>query len=229
MRAHYPWIWFDADGTLFYYEQAERIAIQQTFQSANIPFIEDNLQLYRGFNQKLWRSLEQREITPDILQVRRFELLLAELQVNFSPEKMSMLYVENLSLCAGLIDGAYDILNALHGTCRFAIVTNGLKTVQRSRLARSTIRKFIVEIIISEEIGASKPHPAFFEAAFARLGNPPPEDVLLIGDSLSSDIQGGLGYGLDTCWYNPASQPRPIDLPVKYEITRLHGLLDLVE
>ena len=229
MRKHYPWLWFDADGTLFDYNRAEGIALKKVFQSVNTPFEDEYLDIYRRINQQLWQALEQREITPAVLQVRRFELLLEAIQLTCSPSQMSTAYVEQLAICADLIDGAYDVLHTLQGTCRFAIVTNGLQAVQRSRLAHSPIRDYITELIISEEVGAAKPKPAFFAAAFARLGYPTKSDVLMIGDSLTSDMQGGVDYGLDTCWYNPTAEPRPSNLQITYEIAHLRELLEVLD
>jgi 2-haloacid dehalogenase len=228
MKKHYPWLCFDADGTLFDYDHAENIALKQAFQSLHIPFEDTYLDIYGRINQQLWQALERREITPTVLQVRRFELLLETLHLAGSPTQISAAYLEQLALRAELIDGAADVLHALEGACRFAIVTNGLQAVQRSRLAHSAIRDCISELIISEEVGAAKPKPAFFEAAFARLGHPARSDVLVIGDSLSSDMQGGVDYGLDTCWYNPAGAPRPGDLPITYEIAHLRELLEIL-
>ncbi len=229
MKKHYPWLWFDADGTLFDYNRAEVTAIQNTFRLSGLPFEERYLDVYQKINHGLWQAFERHEITPDVLRVRRFDLLLDELQLSGSPGQMDVTYVEQLGLCADLIDGAYEVLQALQGKSRLAIVTNGLQTVQRSRLARSKIRDFIEELIISEEIGAAKPQPAFFEAAFSRLGHPAKSDVLIIGDSPSSDIRGGVDYGLDTCWYNPTAEPRPDGLPITYEIRHLRELLDVLE
>jgi 2-haloacid dehalogenase len=228
MRKHYPWLWFDADGTLFDYDRAEKTALQRVFQSLNTPFEPEYLNVYRRINQRLWQALERQEITPAILQVRRFELLQEALQLKGAPIQMSTAYLEQLALCAELIDGAEEVLRTLQATCQLAIVTNGLQAVQRSRLARSRIRDYIAELIISEEVGAAKPEAAFFAAAFARVGQPAKSDVLLIGDSLSSDIQGGLDYGLDTCWYNPVGEPRPNGLPITYEIGHLRDLLKML-
>jgi YjjG family noncanonical pyrimidine nucleotidase len=228
MRKHYPWLWFDADGTLFDFDRAESLALRQAFESLNLAFGDEYLDVYRRINGQLWQALERREITPGALQVRRFELLIEALHLACPPSELSAAYVERLALCVDLIDGAYEVLQALQGTHRIAIVTNGLQAVQRGRLAHSAIRAFISELIISEEVGAAKPKPAFFEAAFARLGHPARSEVLLIGDSLSSDIQGGADYGLDTCWFNPAAEPRPEDLPITYEIRRLRELLELL-
>jgi len=229
MKKHYPWLWFDADETLFDYSRAEATALRHAFSSFSLPFEDSYLDTYRGINQRLWQMLEQREITPALLRMQRFELLLAAVQLNGSPEQMSSTYLEQLGRCADLNEGAYEVLQALHGTCQIAIVTNGLSTVQRGRLSLSTIQPFISELIISEEIGAAKPHAAFFEIASARTGNPPKSEILLIGDSLTSDMQGGTDYGVDTCWYNPAAEPKPDNLPITCEIRHLRELLELIE
>lgn len=228
MRKHYQWLWFDADGTLFDYNRAEDTALKKTFQSIDTPFRDEYMDVYRRINRQLWQALEQREITSAVLQVRRFELLIEAIELTCSASHMSAAYVEQLATCAELIDGACDVLNALQKTCRFAIVTNGLQAVQRSRLRHSPIRNYITELIISEEVGVAKPDLAFFEAASARSGHPDKSDVLIIGDSLTSDMQGGANFGIDTCWYNPAGEPRPSDLRITYEIARLSELLEVV-
>src|SRR5688500_12456584 len=228
MKKHYLWLWFDADGTLFDYNRAEATALRNTFNSLTLPFEDDYLGVYRSINSKLWRALEQQEITPAVLRFRRFKLLLESLQLSGSPDQMSTSYIEQLGICAELMEGAYDVLQTLHGTCQFAVVTNGLRAVQRSRLKHSTIRHFISELIISEEVGAAKPQAAFFDAAFARTGYPAKSDVLIIGDSLTSDMQGGVDYGIDTCWYRPNAEPRPERLLITYEIKHLHELLDFL-
>jgi 2-haloacid dehalogenase len=229
MKKHYPWLWFDADGTLFDYNRAEATALRKTFHALTLPFEDEYLGVYRNINSKLWRALEQQEITPAVLRFRRFELLLESLRLSSSPHQMSTAYIEQLAICSDLMDGAYEVLQTLHGRSQLAIVTNGLQAVQRSRLAHSRIRDFITELVISEEVGAAKPQPAFFDAAFARTGHPPKSDVLIIGDSLTSDIQGGVDYGLDTCWYNPTAEPRPDGVPITYEIRHLPDLLKLLD
>ncbi len=228
MKKHYPWLWFDADGTLFDYSRAEATALRQSFSLLHLPFEESYLDTYRQINQQLWQALERQEVTQAVLRLRRFELLLKSLHLNASIDQMSKIYLEQLAICAELMDGAYEVLETFHRTSRIAIVTNGLHDVQRGRVARSTIQPFIDELIISEEIRVAKPSSAFFEAASARTGNPPKGDILLIGDSLTSDIQGGVDYGIDTCWYNPASEPRPEGLAIKYEIRYLPKLLEIL-
>jgi 2-haloacid dehalogenase len=229
MKKHYPWLWFDADNTLFDYNKAEATALKQTFHSLSLPFEDSYLGVYQRINQGLWQSLERHEITPAVLRFRRFELLLEDIQLSGASDQMSSVYIEQLAICSELMDGANEVLQSLNGKSRFAIVTNGLQAVQRSRLSHSTIRDFIADIVISEEIGSAKPHSAFFETASARLGHPPKSDILIIGDSLTSDMQGGVDYGIDTCWFNPNTEPRPDHLPITYEISHLRELLDLIE
>ena len=228
MKKHYPWLFFDADGTLFDYNRAEATAFRKAFEYLKFQFEDGYLNVYQKINSQLWQALERHEITPAVLRVRRFELLLEALQLTGSADDLNVAYVEQLGLCTDLIDGAYEVLQTLSKTSRIAIVTNGLEAVQRSRLMHSTIQAFITELIISEEVGAAKPHAAFFDAAFARTGNPPRSDVLIIGDSLTSDMQGGVDYGIDSCWYNPEGELRPEGLSMTYEIEHLRELLEIL-
>ena len=229
MKKHYPWLFFDADGTLFDYNRAEATAFRKAFALLEFQFQESYLDTYQTINRELWKALERHEVTPAVLRLRRFELLLEALQLTGSADALNVAYVEQLGLCTDLIDGAYEVLQTLSKTSRIAIVTNGLEAVQRSRMRHSTIHPFVNELIISEEVGAAKPHPAFFDAAFARTGSPRKSEVLVIGDSLTSDIQGGVDYGIDTCWYNPASEAEPVSLPITYQISHLRDLLELIE
>lgn len=229
MKKHYPWLWFDADGTLFDYNRAEAAALRNTFQALTLPFEDSYLEVYRKINHGLWQALERQEITQAILRSRRFELLMEALEMSGSAEEMSSAYVEQLSICSELMDGAYEVLQSFYANSQIAIVTNGLQSVQRGRLEHSAIRGFISQLIISEEIGAAKPGAAFFQAAFERCGHPPKSDVLIIGDSLTSDIRGGVDYGIDTCWYNPTGEARPEGLSIAYEIRHLRELPEVVQ
>jgi len=213
---------------LFNYDRAEAVALERTLRQFGAPFTLDTLAAYRRINQQLWQAWELGQITPATLTVQRFERLFAQLSLSISPAAFSVAYTAHLATGADLNDGAEEVIRALHGHYRLAILTNGLQKVQQSRLARSAIRDYIAELIISEEVGVAKPAAAFFDAALARLGHPPRPAVLMIGDSLTADIAGAARYGLDTCWYNPARQPRPDDLAITYEIAHLSELLPLL-
>jgi 2-haloacid dehalogenase len=108
------------------------------------------------------------------------------------------------------------------------IITNGLADVQRPRFARSAIGDCFADLVISEEVGAAKPHNRIFDIAFEKMQFPKQDEVLIIGDSLSSDIEGGNNYGIDTCWFNPQREPGNEEVEPTYEITALGELLGLV-
>ena len=108
------------------------------------------------------------------------------------------------------------------------IITNGLKEVQRPRFERSSIHDLFESLIVSGEVGAAKPGPEIFDAAFDAIGNPPKSETLIIGDSLTSDMAGGISYGIDTCWYNPRAKERPAELEPTYEIRDLTDLVELL-
>jgi 2-haloacid dehalogenase len=225
-NAPYLWLLFDADGTLFDYDRAERAALEQALGRIGVPFDPACLATYRQINQALWQGVEKGEITPGVVKVRRFELFLEALGFAHPPAALSASYLECLANCSELVADAASVLSALASSYRIAILTNGLTVVQRGRLARSAIRHHVSEIIISEEIGAAKPAKEFFDTAFARLGHPSKREVLMIGDSWASDIQGAVQYGIDACWYNPARKPRPAGCEITREILALRELTE---
>ncbi len=225
MSKPYTWLLFDADDTLFDYTAAETNTFQNTFRDFALPCDATTLEQYRTLNHRLWLQLERREITSDILRTHRFELLFQALQLELPPT-LSDTYIEQLGAQTHLNEGALEMLQTLAPHHKIAIITNGMERVQLARLARSEIQSFISEIIISEQVGHAKPAREIFDAAFTRMGQPKREQVLLIGDSLSSDMQGGISYQIDTCWYNPKQLARPADLAITREIHHLRELSD---
>lgn len=220
----YQWLFFDADGTLFDFEKSQAIALEQVFAHHGIAYKIAHLTAFRQINAELWLALERKQLVPDVLKVRRFELLLATIGTPHAAELFSEVYLQYLGARPELIGGAEELLQTLSSKYRIAIVTNGLQAVQRNRLARSTIRDYVSEIVVSEEIGHAKPAREYFEVAFARAGNPAKREVLLIGDSWNSDIQGAAQYGIDVCWYNPERRPRPVNPAITHEIAALEEL-----
>ncbi len=226
----YQWLLFDADGTLFDFERAEGMALEQAFGLIGVTFDPGYLATYQRINQALWQAVERGEIKPSVVKLKRFELLLEAIGIASPAVDLSANYLECLAACSELIEDASEVLQALHAKkYRIAILTNGLQVVQRGRLARSVIRDHITDMIISEEIGHAKPAKEFFDIAMARLGNPSKRDVLMIGDGWNSDILGAVQYGIDACWYNPAKKPRPTHLEITREIASLRELLEWLE
>lgn len=226
MTRKYQWLLFDADHTLFDYDRAENRALQRVFESFAVPFCSEHLTAYRRINETLWQALEAGQTTVEKIKSRRFEMLLANIHCDHSPKDFSAAYLDCLADCSELFEDAAHAVERLHAHYRLAILTNGLHVVQRRRLASSAISNFIEEMIVSEEIGAAKPARQFFEVAFTKLGNPPRENALMIGDNWNSDIVGATNYGVDACWYNPGARPRPGNAQIAHEVASLRELAD---
>jgi 2-haloacid dehalogenase len=224
----YRWLLFDADGTLFDYDKAENSALANTFEQIGYPFEPQYLPEYRRVNSQIWLDFEQGKITQEKLKTRRFELLFEAINIYPDPQEFSDKYLVNLSNGTYLINGAAEILKALHQKFDLAIITNGLTAVQRPRFGKSAIYPYIKKIIISEEIGAAKPDREIFDIAFERMNHPANEEVLIIGDSLTSDIQGGNNYGIDTCWFNPKQKTNEQAITTTFEIQKLDELFDIL-
>jgi YjjG family noncanonical pyrimidine nucleotidase len=223
----YSWLLFDADDTLFDYPLAETKALQSTLEQFGQVYRSEYLRIYQVFNRQVWAEFERGETSAEELRLKRFRLFFDETGVSIDPLEFSLRYLENLALASDLLPGAVQILKALSGRFHITLVTNGLKEVQRPRLDRSAIRPYIERIFISEDMGAAKPAAEFFEAVFQEIGCPPKNQVLIIGDSLTSDIQGGINFGIDTCWFNPGG--KSTDLPVTYTIKALAELLNILQ
>lgn len=222
-------ILFDADRTLFDYDRAENDALRDTFSRFGLEYDTGiHLQLYREINEQLWRELEKGKITTCELRIERFRRLFDGQMSDADLAEFSRLYLINLSKGSCLLDGTEEVCRHLANRYRLAIVTNGIREVQLARVKGSPVEPFIEQVIISEDAGYSKPHPGIFDYAFRILGHSNKETVLMVGDSLSSDIAGGIGFGIKTCWYNPAKSPVLPGLEPDYEITDLRELLTLL-
>jgi 2-haloacid dehalogenase len=224
MTSRYQWILFDADNTLFDFNQAETAALVDTFHDLGLAYRESFAGLYRQINAAIWSEFEQGQITSTDLRVERFVRLIQAAGIPSDAATFSRAYLLNLARGSLLLPGAEELVKTLRGAYRLGLVTNGLLDVQRPRLRASPIADCFEVVVISDEIGAQKPDGAFFEVAFEKMGQPPRRAVLLVGDGLSADIHGGNGFGLDTCWYNPAGKPADPRYPARYEIRKLEEL-----
>lgn len=224
----FTWLFFDADDTLFDYPRAEREALFSAFQELDLPAVPELLPVYQKINQQLWRQFEQGLINPVELREIRFTRVLDHFGMRADIQELSRRYLANLAKGAYLIEGAQEMLSVLKGRFRMGLITNGLPEVQRPRLARSTIADYFSFMAISEEIGAAKPDPRYFQAALRLAGNPDPGTVLVIGDNPGSDIRGGAQSNLATLWYNPGGLEADPRWPATFQVRTLSQIPPLL-
>jgi YjjG family noncanonical pyrimidine nucleotidase len=224
----YDWLLFDADGTLFDYDKAEASALQRAFSASGLGFHEKFARTYREINGEIWLAFERGEITQTEIRTERFVRLSKAIGIDFDPRNFSQGYLKFLGEGSFLVEGTEELLSKLEGKVGLMLITNGLKDVQRSRLARSTIKHYFSDVIISEEVGSAKPDAHIFEVAFEKMGNPKKNKVLMIGDSLTSDIQGANQFGIDACWFNPQRRSRDQEVTIQHEIKHLSEILGII-
>ncbi|MEA2095339.1 MAG: YjjG family noncanonical pyrimidine nucleotidase [Candidatus Cloacimonadota bacterium] len=223
----YKLVLFDADGTLFDFDTAERQAFEKTFKQFGIT--ENLRQLHKEYeiiNMRIWRDFEQKKITSKELRIERFHRFFSKENLPLDPVVFSPIYLKYLSEGTHLLPGAEEIVSFLFGKCELALATNGLADVQNPRFADSDLAKFFQHIFISEEIGHPKPDPEFFEHIFCKL--PHKESSIIIGDNLTSDIMGGNNFGIDTCWFNPNKRINESGVIPTFEISNLNELRSLL-
>ena len=221
----YPWILFDADDTLFDFKRSARYALGQSLTDFKIDATETHFQVYETINHEVWMAFERQEITAVELRKIRFERFLNAIGEYRDPLELNSHYLYLLSRTRYMLNGAVELVgNLREKNYRLGLITNGLQEVQRPRITHADMEKYFEVIVVSDEIGVSKPHQGFFEYSFERMGFPEKSEVIVVGDSLNSDIQGGNNYGVDTCWYNPKGATNLTDHKPTYQIQRLEEL-----
>lgn len=228
----YPVLLLDADGTLYDFEKSQAKALEAAYHRAGFnghtPYTPQILALYDSINQSWWRRLERGECNKQQLQLGRFREFLEALGLQGSPEQFNDFYMDELGNGSYLLPHALEVCNELAAACDLYIVTNGVSRTQHRRIGASPLAKLFRDIFVSEDAGAPKPEPRYFQYVFEKLKGIPKNQMLLVGDSLSSDMAGACGAGLDCCWLNSRRQPRPHDLPITYEIQDLRELPQIV-
>ena len=224
----YKTILFDADGTLLDFERSEYEALSDVLAEFGIPDTEENHTVYSAANAEQWKLLEKGLVTRAELRINRFENFLRQIGVSASSSAMADSYMRALSTKSHLLDGAFELCEKLQRDCELYIITNGFRFIQQGRFYPSPIAPFFREVFISEDIGAEKPDPIFFDHVKNHIPHFCPETTLVVGDSLSSDIEGGIRTGLDVCWYNPKQKPSPANMGITYTISTLSELIDII-
>lgn len=217
-------ILWDIDGTLLDFLAAEKAAIRACFAQFGLGDCSDEqIAWYSAVNQSYWRRLENGEITKAEVLVGRFEEFFARegldpaLAVPFNEA-----YQVRLGDTVCFMDRSYELISRLRGRVRQYAVTNGTRVAQERKLKKSGLGELFDGVFISELVGAEKPSPAFFDYVFDHIGPVEKPEVLIVGDSLTSDMRGGLRAGIPCCWYNPKGLPLPEGMALDYVIRDLN-------
>ncbi len=218
----YTTLLFDNDDTLMDFGDAERQGIERTFRQNGVPYNEEIRALYSAINLSFWKRFERGEIEKKEIFTGRFKEFSRQTGYPLDPQKVAADYLINLGFGHKCIDGAYELLSSLYGKYDIYLVTNGDSKTTEKRVADSGLGVFYKDVFVSEASGYQKPQREYFQYVFERVREKDKSKMLIIGDSLTSDIAGGMNAGIDTCWYNPRGAKT--DLSPTYEIHSLEEL-----
>lgn len=225
---NYKVLLIDLDDTLLDFQKSEEYAIRKTMETLKINPTDELVSVYKQINQKYWKMFERKEISRDDLLKARFKEFCELLNLqNKDYAIINDTYFNNLSTMPFEIEGAYDFLEKLSQYYDIYVITNGVKKVQEKRLSLVNIGKFFKKIYISEEIGYHKPQLEYFNYVLNDLYITNKNEVLIIGDSLSSDIQGGINSDIDTMWYNPKN--KKTDVKYTYMINNYDDFFRIIK
>ena len=222
-------VFFDLDQTILDFHKSEREALTQMLMHFGVIPDEKMLMLYSEINLSQWKLLEQKKLTLDELKVSRYRIFLEKIGVcGVSPTEATKYYEQ--ALCRGYftVPGAVEMLEAMYKRYDLYIASNGTPNVQHSRIEGSGIAKYFKDVFISHELGVSKPDKSFFDICFSKIHGFEHKTALMIGDSLTSDIAGGINAGIKTLWYNPDNLISNNDIKPDYVAFSLDEIPDIV-
>ncbi|MCH5153504.1 MAG: YjjG family noncanonical pyrimidine nucleotidase [Clostridiales bacterium] len=226
----YEILLFDADNTVLDFDKSEEQALERAFAETGLKFNQTVLQVYRKNNIYQWQLFEQGKRSKPQVLINRFVETFKELRLPLdNAEAVGNLYEEYLKLGFFIVPHAVEVLEQLQKTCKLYIVSNGVAEIQNSRMKGSGLEKYFKARFVSEEVGYPKPQIECFDYCFKHIDSFDKSKTLIIGDSLTSDIQGGVNAGIDTCWFNPWRNDNKSKLTPTYEITDLRELLNIVK
>lgn len=229
MTQKYKALFFDADKTLLDFHATEKRGLEAVFAKHQLPLTEEIRSYYLTLNGALWESYERGEISRDTVLFTRFGRVFSHFHIPLDGVAFEQEYRKELDKGHDLMDGAMELIQTLAPRYELYIITNGTTQTQYRRLKDSGLYPYFQDIFISGEIGNRKPMKAFFDHCFEKLPHLSPKDVLIIGDSLSSDILGGNYAGIDTCWMNAEGKENDTAAKPLYEIHHLRELPPILE
>lgn len=224
MLKDWDWILFDADDTLFHFDAFA--GLQRLFQQYDVHFTPEDYETYQSTNKPLWVDYQNGTISAMQLQRQRFEGWADRL--NVTPLELNNGFLRAMAELCLPLTGAVNLLNALKGRVKMGIITNGFTALQQRRLEHTGFLGYFDLLVISEQVGYAKPHPAIFDYALGQMGNPSRNRVMMVGDNPDSDILGGINSGLATCWLNADNRPLPDGISPDWQVSTLAGLQEIL-
>ena len=222
-------LFLDLDDTILDFHKAERLAIAKTLTAFDLEPTEEILNRYHDINLMHWQMLERGELTRPQVLTGRFRMLFEELGRQVDAQAVAKVYERNLGIGHYFLPGALEAVQTLQKDYRLFLASNGTATVQHSRLTSAGLYPYFEKVFVSQELGYNKPAKEFFDACAAQIPSYAPEKALMVGDSLSSDILGGIHAGMPTCWVNPHHKPHPENITPDYQIEALSQLPELLQ
>lgn len=227
----YTTLLFDADNTLLDFDKDERQALIRVLTEYGVPVSEENISTYSKINQGLWKRLEKGEITKPELKKIRFGLFFDAIGFvsDIDPFEVNERYLSFLSEGGNLLEGAKQICERLKAEgYEMHIITNGIADTQRKRLTRSGIYGLFETVFVSETVGYQKPRKEFFDYVLKNIRQQDKDKVLVIGDSLSSDIKGAVNSEIPCVWLNMNNAAAPEDMKIDYVINDISELYKIL-
>lgn len=229
MRKYTTILW-DLDQTILDFARSQDYALRYAFRQFDKEIGKEEVSVYAAINDTYWKRMERGEITKEEVLLGRFITLFATLGITEIPQKdFGEIYQEALGDVFFFQDEADKIIMQLkeRGFKQY-IVTNGVNRTQAKKVHLSGLDKMVDGVFVSELMEYPKPQKEYFDACFAQLNGVTRSECLLVGDSLTSDMQGGVNAGIDVCWYNPGKHGNSSGLALDYEICDLHELLQIL-
>lgn len=222
---------WDLDGTIMNFLKSENYAIKKCFAAFGINNCDDAMvERYSKINTKYWQMLERGEITKPQVQRGRFEELFQLEGIEFTQyDELNKMYQVSLGDKIFFNDDSFQLLKSLQGKYKQYAITNGTITAQENKLRRSGLDEIFDGVFISDKVGFEKPSIKFFDAVFSEIGDYAKDEMLVIGDSLTSDIKGANNADLPCCWYNPNGAVNNKNLRIDYEIRNLNEITNILK
>lgn len=221
-------ILWDNDNTLMDFEYSMHKALYACFESFELEINEDIISRYEEINADYWKRLERGEITKSQLLNGRFADLFKELEYEADVTEFRKMFQVELGSYYSYLDNSIDVCRKLHGRVKQYIVTNGVEETQIRKIKAAGFYDIMEEVFISGVVGYEKPRKEFFEYCLERIDEKDPEKILIVGDSLTSDIAGGNHAGIRTCWYNPKEKMAGEEYHIDFEINHLAQIYEVL-